>query len=709
MKALAPTVWISALNALGTTVPLTLGSSVLLYAMVAPEYLGAGILAGLIGLGVLHLMTARASRPVFYSARFFEAATLGTIVLKLGAMLPGWGIPNTAETRLFLMVGVMVIATLVVGMLWGIKAQRLARFVPSTVHVGFANAITIAILISQSRSLHEQAQGSDAAWLPLIIAFATLVVAVATRRWRPGWPASSVGLAAGLLIAWMLDPAHDKLPRILNAEDLTVPLMHVSAVALQMPPLAMLEATGWLVIHGAVIGTLIFLNTVVTGQMLSQTDDREEVRPADARRETAGLLIAGLLGSAPLSGSPTASLAGAIHGPINAQVVLCFACMTLFLLMTPTLWWLPIAAVSGVMLYDGWTLLNRPSLRLAWTWIHTRQLSRLDKEDTLLVASVMAASLVINMLAGLLVGLVLGLLLHAHRSTRQPVRNIWTGQQITSNCARSREEMALLNAHGHDIRVFQLDSQQFFASASQLNRTVREQSDGAFYVILDWSKVSHIDTSVAQVVGKLDQHLRRSGRLVWHTSATQQAEEVQRTLGQYIQDPQWAYDLDRALEKAENLLLQHYNPLLASSYGMPATPSWLTRLPSPLRASLDQKLQMTHFQPGDVIVKEGDASDCWWLMVSGRASVYLKHGKEGEIRIAGISPGTTVGEMGFLDGSRRSATVVAELEVHALRLSRADYDELAVEHPAIVQHLLTFLTTDISARLRFANQKKLTQ
>lgn len=699
----------SALDALGASLPMSLGSSVLLYLLIAPQHVGAGVLAAVLSLALVHFFTAHSHRPVFYGARFFEAATVATMVLGLAAQLPAMGVDNTPATRMALLIALVSLAALVVGALWAARAQRLARFIPAPVYIGFANTITIAIVMSQGSALLRQAAAHPTAWVPWAVAGTVLASALATRALRPKWPATAIGLVAGC--AWMvgLSAAGIQLPTVMSPGQWRLPATEADFLAFWLARGAPLELAGSVALNAVVIGTLMFLNTVVTGQMLSQTDDRERHGRQGAGRETLALLLAGATGTAPMSGSPTASAAGARHGPIEPASLVILAGLALLVLVSQALVWLPLVAISGVMLHDAWAMWDRGSLRKARDWLRGRPVARQVKEDTLLIVGVMAASLLVNMIAGLLTGLVLGLLLHAVRSTRQPVRSVWTGEQLASNCARSRDELQLLSEHGREIRVFQLDSQQFFASASQLSRTVREQSRGAQFVVMDWMRVEHIDSSVALTIARLDAHLRQQGVLVWHAGTQQHNDEVAAILAQHVAQPLWAADLDRALEQAENLLIQRFNPALSSSFEDPVEPPWLAGLPAPQRRTLVRHLTERHFQPGERLLTEGAPSDEMWLIVRGRCSVYLKHGSEREVRIAGVSPGTTVGEMGFLDGAPRSATVVAETPVQALCMTRAAMRALSAEAPETVQQILTQLTTDLSARLRFANRRSLSQ
>lgn len=69
-----------------------------------------------------------------------------------------------------------------------------------------------------------------------------------------------------------------------------------------------------------------------------------------------------------------------------------------------------------------------------------------------------------------------------------------------------------------------------------------------------------------------------------------------------------------------------------------------------------------------------------------------------------FGPGGIFGEMGFLDGSTRSATVIADEPLECLVLDRAAFDELAVQQPGIAIKLLSALGRELSTRLRLVNR-----
>jgi CRP-like cAMP-binding protein len=60
------------------------------------------------------------------------------------------------------------------------------------------------------------------------------------------------------------------------------------------------------------------------------------------------------------------------------------------------------------------------------------------------------------------------------------------------------------------------------------------------------------------------------------------------------------------------------------------------------------------FAKGDTIFREGDASDCAFLIVVGSVLVHLPNG-----HVKQLGPGEIFGEMGLIDSRPRSATVTA--------------------------------------------------
>lgn len=699
---------LAALDGVSVSLPIILGSTVILYAQVAPQAMGAGVLAAFLGVALVTWLTAGSARPIAYAARFFEAATLATLVQHMALQLPSYGLENTPAARLGLLCALSALAGLVVGLLWLLRAERFARFIPAPVYTGFANSIGLSILIGQWSSLKTQLNQPSLAVPVALAVLMVLVGALLAKRYRPQWPASAVGLLAGVVAGVIASQANTPLPRLLESQAWSLPVTLADLSVLWGPVDGRVHWWLELVKGAAILGTLVFLNNVVVGEHLAQKDDRRTARRQDKGLQSLALAASGALGSPAISGSLSVASIAARHRPLGRATLSLMALLLVILYASPVLTLIPMAALSGLLLVEAWQLWDRTSATHLWQLLRRQPVASHYREDLLVIAGVMATALLINMVAALLVGLLLGLVLHAHRNTQKPVRRTLTGLQLQSNCARNPMEFDVLAQHGAGIRVLQLDSHQFFVSAALLQDMVRSAFDGAHCIVMDWTAVRQIDSSLAQSVGRLQEQARHKGITLLHAGMQWQGSNVQPLLSHHVVPTHIYPDLDRALETAENLVLQKYLPPfeLQDAQGHLLWPAHLNDAES---EALKQMMTLHAFEPGQALVREGDCSDALWFITRGQASVQLTADNGAAIRVSGVRVGTTIGQIGFIDRQVRSATVVAETTVQAMRLSHAGFQELSVEHPALVQKLLAQITIDLASHLRAANLHALAQ
>ncbi len=107
------------------------------------------------------------------------------------------------------------------------------------------------------------------------------------------------------------------------------------------------------------------------------------------------------------------------------------------------------------------------------------------------------------------------------------------------------------------------------------------------------------------------------------------------------------------------------------------------------------------FPPGDVIFREGDESDTCYVVAGGHARALREHGDGRTIALARFGPGDIFGELAMFDDERRSATVEALDDLHALAILGHDMRRLLREHPDIAVKLVIAL----GRRLRAANER----
>jgi CRP/FNR family transcriptional regulator, cyclic AMP receptor protein len=107
------------------------------------------------------------------------------------------------------------------------------------------------------------------------------------------------------------------------------------------------------------------------------------------------------------------------------------------------------------------------------------------------------------------------------------------------------------------------------------------------------------------------------------------------------------------------------------------------------------------FSAGHVIFREGDQSDTCYVVSSGHARALREHGDGRTIALARFGPGDIFGELAMFDDERRSATVEALDDLHALAILGHDMRRLLREHPDIAVKLVIGL----GRRLRAANER----
>ncbi|MBI4516992.1 MAG: mechanosensitive ion channel family protein [Deltaproteobacteria bacterium] len=105
------------------------------------------------------------------------------------------------------------------------------------------------------------------------------------------------------------------------------------------------------------------------------------------------------------------------------------------------------------------------------------------------------------------------------------------------------------------------------------------------------------------------------------------------------------------------------------------------------------------FGRAEVIVREGEAGDSFYVIDTGRVAVVLGRREDGGGRtIARLAAGDCFGEMSLLAGEPRSATVVAEEDVTVLEVGRDAFHEIVVAHPDVLEPISQLATHRLEAQ-----------
>lgn len=107
------------------------------------------------------------------------------------------------------------------------------------------------------------------------------------------------------------------------------------------------------------------------------------------------------------------------------------------------------------------------------------------------------------------------------------------------------------------------------------------------------------------------------------------------------------------------------------------------------------------YDPGEIFMGQDETGDCFYVLSSGRALVYLQGDYGEEIPLAYVEPGESIGEMGYFGQGRRTASVKAVQRCELLKVTYEDLDEVFTFAPSITRNFLNLVTE----RLRRTNMR----
>lgn len=110
------------------------------------------------------------------------------------------------------------------------------------------------------------------------------------------------------------------------------------------------------------------------------------------------------------------------------------------------------------------------------------------------------------------------------------------------------------------------------------------------------------------------------------------------------------------------------------------------------------------FRAGEDIIRAGEEDRALYIIVEGTLEILLLDERDGEHRFGTIGQRSVTGEMAFLDGRPRAATIRALTDGELMRISFESYEALAARYPELGRAILLDLGRILAARLRYANE-----
>jgi CRP-like cAMP-binding protein len=116
-------------------------------------------------------------------------------------------------------------------------------------------------------------------------------------------------------------------------------------------------------------------------------------------------------------------------------------------------------------------------------------------------------------------------------------------------------------------------------------------------------------------------------------------------------------------------------------------------------------MQVQRVRDGQVIFREGDPGDAWYVIYDGVADVYKTQDFLPDRRVASLGARACFGEMAILDHSPRSASVIARGDVTVFRFPRKEFESLLREDNLAAYKLIYEMAKVLTIRARNTAQQ----
>ncbi len=320
--------------------------------------------------------------------------------LALAAMLAPLAVAGT-PAYLTLALAVTFGVGLLQIMLGALRLGSLTNFVSPSVMLGFTTGAAVLIASHATGDL-------VAGWPAAVVGAVTLGVALGTRRWFGAGQNLLLALVVGGLLAaglaW-LGHASDHVGRLPQS----LPEMH--APALKGDDIRRLASIAFAL---AIIslGQTVAIGKAMAGRQGEMFDPNRECL-GQGLSNVAGSFMSCFVSAGSLNRSAVSEQSGA-RTPLAAVFSGVFV-LLLLLLAGPVLAWIPLAAISALLLLVAWGLLDRA---------HWQRVARLDRTEAAIAGGTFVATLTVSLEVAILGGVIASLVTYLYRSARPALRTM---------------------------------------------------------------------------------------------------------------------------------------------------------------------------------------------------------------------------------------------------------------------------------------------
>jgi SulP family sulfate permease len=708
------------LAAMLVALPSAIAFGVLIYTAIGPDYAGEGALAGILGAAALGIVAPLVSR----NGGFITApcAPAAAVMSALAAQLAASG--QMFVGRIIMLLALTALLSSLFQILYGlVRAGRLIKFIPYQVVSGYLSGVAVIIALGQlpkllglhksvslGRGLLEPVLWN---WTGITVGLVTIVAMVIAPRITQKVPGAILGLLAGIAAYFALALFNHKLLQLDGNTLVIGPIVTSGSIveAIQASASSLLQVgltdISVIFVSALTLSVLLSIDTLKTGVVL----DALARRRSDSNRELIGQGVANatsfFVGGMPGAGTMGATLVNFTSGGrtlwsgVTEGVLVVLA----FVLLGGLIAWVPIGALAGLLLVVAWRMFDRGMFRLA--------LQPSTRIDFIVIITVVGVAQV-GLIAASAVGIAFAILLFI----RDQIRGSVIVSKVDLRGAHSKRrrlvaETEILDQHGGEAAVVQLQGNLFFGTTDQLFSELEQDLTLRRYLLLDLRRVQSMDFTAAHLFEQMRERLlERGGDLLFSGMPSslptrQDIENYMKQLGlESSREGVFIFETrDSALEWMEDRILK------AAGYTGDEDEQALAlgeieifnELDAAIIAKLAGAVREVSLSAGGRICSRGDTGDEMFFVRRGRVAAQLPLEGGKRHHLATFCQGDFFGEMAFIDREPRSADASAVTPVDLFSLSRERFDALVKTDPALGGRVFEQLAYAVSKRLRTAD------
>ena len=351
-------------------------------------------------------------------------------------------------------------------------------------------------------------------------------------------------------------------------------------------------------------------------------------------------------------------------GGALAATIAAAMCVAMLLGAGQALAYVPKAALGGLVLFLGVGMLKQ------WLWDQRRATRPIEFAQIALILVLVANY---GFLVGFSAGLLISCIVFVVSYSRVPLAELATNLSLfASSVVRPESETQALRAHGAGTLLFRLGGYVFFGSASKIDAVFQALDDAVEGVVIDFSKVSGIDSSAVGVFQRILRRYRDKPTRFYLVYGSGNEASVRAIAGNgNLARLNLFASLDQAVETAEDAII-------AARAAAAATPLAFFESTAD-RAVFLGYCEMKHVRAGETLCTEGDRSAEIFFIENG--SLEVVKSADRAIRLAKLHKGAMVGELAFYTGDVRTASIVAVNDSSVYVLHNSALARLRHENP----------------------------